>query len=238
MDATTWILGPGEWITRQWAGQPAGVPESPWTAVVGFLFWAAVVLVLALAWSHRASVARWVGGPGQRRVRIPVGMSRVGHTLAVETQRLARRGIPWLAAWSWPAAWSVLWRAQVVHLILYAALPLAILVAKAALVVTFLPFSVMSFGDSSGSTLGSVQTLGRPVCWTFLSYCPSPTATLGVYNPPAPESCRPGDACGKRVVVYRDPAQAYFKLAWLVFVVVWIVKWQRRRALRRGQGQV
>jgi hypothetical protein len=234
LDASTWILTPGEWITRTWAGLSPGAPESPWAAVAGFLFWAALLVVLAFAWSHRRTVARWMQGQGQRQISLPADMTRAGHTLAVQAQLLARRTVSWLAAWSWPVAWSVLWRAQAVHLILYAALPLAILIVKATLVVALLPFSVMGFGDSSGPALGAVQTLKRPVCWTFLSYCPSPAATFGVYDPPAPEACRPGDPCGKRVVVYRDPGKAYFKVAWLVLVAGWLLKWRRRRTPRRA----
>jgi hypothetical protein len=225
LDTTTWILGPGEWITRTWAGLPPGTPESPWAAVFGFLFWVAVVVALALAWSYRRNVTQWVRRAGQGQVNLPVGTARVGRTLVSKVHVLSATAISWRAAWSWPDAWNVLWRAQVVHLVLFIALPLVTWLAKAAFVVVLLPFSVMGFGNGE-STLRSLEPLRRPMCWTFLSYCPSPAATFGVYTPPE-ESCRPGAECGKRVVLHSDPAKVYFKLAWLVLSMGWVGRWRR-----------
>ncbi len=65
--------------------------------------------------------------------------------------------------------WAALWRAQVAHLAIFVAVPLAAWLAKALLGVVFLPFLLLSFGDTPQRTQASHLSPGP--CWVMLMPC-------------------------------------------------------------------
>jgi hypothetical protein len=195
MDPTLWLIVPGEWLYDLVGNAPAdGVdPDAAAVLLLGAVFWVIVFAVCRVAWDLRRPLARRFG-----RVAAPAraGLAEKARDLRV-----------WIESWTPRAAWSVLWRAEAAHLIVYVLPQLAIAGAKLALFVLFLPFSVMSFADQTGP-LARLEPLDRPVCWTFASWCATP-------------------------LVDSNSAQIAFKLAWFALALVWIAAWHRRR-LRRS----
>jgi hypothetical protein len=156
---------------------------------LGLGFWAVALVLLALAWR------RW----GRRHAH--KGLKRQADVAAHAGQQAAQTA---KRLWDGAALWGLTWRAQVVHGLVYAAAPLLWELAKVALFVVTLPFSVMGFGDRVDQSGGMLDHLLQPACWTFATVCPWP----------------PGNgAVGA-------------KLSWAVLAVAWVAYWRRTRGSR------
>jgi len=220
MDPTLWLLVPGEWLHRLLNGPVVDgrEPDGEIVVLLGLVVWLVGLVAAAVAWHFRAAITRH-----SERVAAPL-QARMPALAGKADERLAR-----VDAWSMRDVWGVVWRAEVVHLVVYVLPVLAIAAGKFVLFALFLPFSVMSFADQTGP-LVRVEPLDRPACWTFVSWCPTPFARYRRVNANDDAACRLAGDCPTQRVVSRDPARAAFKLAWFALAVAWVVAWQRRRA--------
>jgi len=226
MDLTSWLLVPGEWLHRLLIGPVATGSETEGEAVVvlGVVFWVLVAVAARVAWHFRAPIAK-------RTDRLAAPMRARMPAIAAKADDLLAR----VDSWTPRDVWSVVWRAEAAHLIVYVIPPLAIAAAKLALFYVFLPFSVMSFADQAGP-LFRLEPLDRPVCWTFASWCATPLAHYRGLTEKEEATCRPTGECPKTPIVARDPAKAAFKLAWFALALAWVARWHRRRHGPRGRA--
>lgn len=65
--------------------------------------------------------------------------------------------------------WAALWRAETVHLGLFVGVPALLGLLKSLLGIVFLPFLLLSFGDTHRQTRAS--HLGEAACWVALAPC-------------------------------------------------------------------
>lgn len=184
---------PGGWLLALLAPSEMAASDSEAHADVvvtlGLGLWAAALALLALCWR------RW----GRRYPHN--GLRRPADTAARTGPQGANAA---LRRWDGAGLWGLAWRAQVVHGLVYAAAPLSWELAKVALFVVTLPFSVMSFGDRVDQSGGMLDHLLQPACWTFATVCPWP----------------PGSGA------------AWAKLTWAVLAVAWVAYWKRTRGSR------
>lgn len=187
---------PGGWLLALLALQvPSEIAASDsevradLVVTLGLGLWAAALVLLALAW-------RLWGRHGAHN-----GLKRQADITARAGQHAAHAA---MRRWNGAALWGLTWRAQVLHGLVYAAAPLLWELAKVALFVIALPFSVMGFGDRVDQSGGVLDHLLQPACWTFATVCPWP----------------PGSGA------------AGAKLIWAVLAVAWVVLWRRRQKPR------
>lgn len=223
--------------TEQWFAVPGGwlldlvLPDIPFDdegraaldITAGLLFWCVVAVIGYLVATRVAA---------RRRLR-----SRLSSPPAVGERDLVPAAVArtWsdvrtrAAAWTWADAWGATWRAQVAHLGLYAAVPLAWEAARTALFIVFLPFTIMSFSDQKRDlTDGTLDHLRDPRCWTFVTPCAGPRSqrlhTPVVYS----EECRDGSCPPARSLV-TDLGGVGWKVLWAALSFAWILAWLRRR---------
>ena len=184
---------PGGWLLALLAPPEIAASDSEARAdlvvTLGLGFWAAALVLLALAWR------RW----GRRYAHN--GLKRQAGVAAHAGQQAAQAA---MRHWDGAALWGLVWRAQVVHGLVYAVAPLLWELATVALFVVALPFSVMGFGDRVDQSGGMLDHLLQPACWTFATVCPWP----------------PGSGA------------AGAKLTWAVLAVAWVAYWKRTRGAR------
>ena len=119
---------------------------------------------------------------------------------------------------------------------LYALVPLAWEIGRWALLIIFLPFTVLSFADQKrGATDGTLDHLARPACWTFATPCAGPRS--GFLHTPVVQAsqcvnyvCPPGEA------KVPDSGGVFWKLLWAALTLAWVVGWLRRRGGDRGRA--
>jgi hypothetical protein len=125
--------------------------------------------------------------------------------------------------------WGAVWRAQVVHLALYAGVPLLLESARAIVFVLFLPLTVMGVGEKRGLYEGTLDHLAPPICWQFVSARRSPDSEPRAPTATEMQACvRPG-RCEAHPVYYADPLGWTWKFAWAALSVLWIVRWRYRQ---------
>ncbi len=154
---------PGGWLLALLAPLEIAASDSEARAdlvvTLGLGFWAAALVLLALAWR------RWGRHYADNGLKRQAGITaRAGQQVAHAAMR----------RWNGDALWGLTWRAQVAHGLVYAAAPLLWELATAALFVIALPFSVMGFGDRVDHSGGVLDHLLQPACWTFATVCPWP----------------------------------------------------------------
>ena len=227
MEYLTFLLtGPGEWLYDLLLAAPmddaAYIEARGQLAVtLGLVFWGVMLLLLYVArWLLRQQFSG-VAREGGRIVR------HGAHTLAPHWRTIVEQ-------WSWPLAWGVAWRAQVVHLALYAGLPLLWELARTVLFILFLPFTIMSFADQHGWYDGTLEHLRRPACWTFVTFCSGPHS--GFLNDPVIDAsqCRSAGDCPPGRVRIHDLGGWLWKLAWAAITMVWIHRWRQRQRRREA----
>lgn len=67
--------------------------------------------------------------------------------------------------------WAAAWRAQVAHLVLFAALPLCIVAARIAAGLLFLPALIAGPGDRNAELAMGADHLREASCWIALAPC-------------------------------------------------------------------
>ena len=137
--------------------------------------------------------------------------------------------------------WVALWRAQVSHLLVFAALPLLAFALRAALGLIFLPFLLLSFGNRNVTAGAELAHLPVPGCWLALAPCPIADLTL------LPSLIASGNsATGERLPappkmpVAAEPAEAFIPMptsvtlrhAWFGIWLVWFIAHLVRRGRR------
>ena len=152
-----WLLtGPGALLVDAWLAEPTALEDSSETraalaVLVGAVFWVCVYVALRLGWGavqrHRNTAAQ----------KPPV------------THHPQTQAIDW---WRTLAlVWGAVWRAQAVHITVHAAIPIVLSLLQGALLIVFMPFSVMGFGDRNLGADNLLDHLAQPSCWTFVTLC-------------------------------------------------------------------
>jgi hypothetical protein len=67
--------------------------------------------------------------------------------------------------------WSALWRAQVSHLVVFAAIPALSALVQAAIGIVVLPFLLLGFGDRAHGIGIQIHHLSSFGCWVMLASC-------------------------------------------------------------------
>lgn len=191
---------------------------------LGIVFWLVVLLTLRLFWSV---LWPWL------QKSAPAG-SRLAQHQAQTAGRSTMRSLQrFLGTWSWPEVWGAVWRAQVVHIALYAAWPLMWEAARLALLIIFLPFTILSFADQKrDATDGTLDHLARPACWTFITPCAGPRSDF-LHTPVIEASqCRSAGDCPPGVAIVSDFGGWGWKGLWAALSIVWIGIWRQKRRLK------
>ena len=98
--------------------------------------------------------------------------------------------------------WAALWRAQVSHLLVFAALPLLAFALRAALAFVLLPFLLLSFGNRDAAIGAELGHLSTPSCWVALAPCPIADLTVLPFSRTSSSS----SALSKPVSANQSPA--------------------------------
>jgi hypothetical protein len=134
--------------------------------------------------------------------------------------------------------WSALWRAQVVHLVLFVGAPVLLGLLKLLLSIVFLPFLLLSFGDTKRDEGSShLQEIG---CWVALAPCS--VAHKPLMNLPSPQSASPEPTAPSLATEAPDPLAEFpsaltprhvWFFAWLVWFLLYIVRANREPPHKR-----
>ena len=224
MGSLTFLLtGPGALLANLLAPVLEPVDDEAWhhfTVTLGLVFWLVLLLIAGLLWPMarrrwaRLATAGSPAGAVRRHGRPPkVPCTRCGNAQARVT---------------FAKLWGAAWRAEAVHLAVYVLVPLLFETARMALFIMFLPFTVMGVGEKRGMFEGTFDHLARPVCWVFVSYCPSPAAEFRALTPVEVAQCQQTGSCPRGPVLIRDGARWQWKLLWAALAVPWIVLWWRK----------
>jgi len=132
-------------------------------------------------------------------------------------------------AWSWPLVWGAAWRAQVVHLALYAVLPVLMSIAEAVF------FTALFFpGNSVAKVYSSLSHLDHPVCWVFVSNCRSPDSSSRLLTEEEAAQCNAG-RCPSPSDTLIDSHRWMWKGAWALITIAWVLRWRKRQKDRAKQ---
>lgn len=241
MDSLSVLLtGPGGFIAGllPFAGAEDSEARADLVVTLGIVFWFALTIGVRLAIHFGFGRQARLGGPGS-----PGAAGRAAFDGAEAQVRSAARSAGQqlrqsLRGWTWPMAAGAAWRLQVVHLVVYAVLPLLWVGANFSFFVVTFPLRVIGTGNGPGWYDGALDHMKRPTCWTFVTPCAGPRVEPGdnAFRIGGPD-CSPGTSCTvPRPTRYDILAWAVFwKSIWLIPCVFWIHGWRRRRApLRRG----
>ncbi len=224
------VAGPGNAILDLFnVASPAGSEEGylerqrDLTMPVGIAFWIAVILIYFVLRRIRLSKAR---------------LADVRRFAADASRPLTNSVSAWLHStrdsWTGRQAWGASWRAEVVHLALYVAIPLTMESMRLLVFLMFLPFTVMGFGEKNPLFAGTLDHVSSPVCWTFVSWCKSPSAEFRDLSPAEEALCRAGQ-CPPPSTRMVDPFGWVWKLAWAAISLTWIGLWRRKQRLRNAR---
>ena len=216
MDLTLIVTAPGELLLALWTpSEFTGESEARADLAIslGLMFWMAVLTIGLLSrrrWDSMVSALACAA----------IGLGQTGWETALRQWRaFARPG-------TWRRAWSIVWRAEMAHLAVYALIPSGIAAGRAVLFGLFLPFSVMSFADQPGAS-SAFDHLRRPVCWTFVSLCASPSAQFRGLTALELSACQRAERCPTLPIAYSDRWQWAWKLLWAALATLWIARWWR-----------
>jgi hypothetical protein len=227
MDMTPLVTGPGVLLAELFG--PPRVPgddevRHELVVTLGILCWVVLLPIGLVVW--RVARRRWAGMARRARPRI-----------AGATRQLEGDGLPaWRRItrdWTWPQVWGVVWRAEAVHLFLYAGVPLLFETARVVVFGALLPLTIMGVGEKRGFYEGTFDHLARPVCWTFASSCPSPAAEFRQRTAAENAQCQRAGGCPGGPVLVRDDVGWPWKLAWAAIALPWIVLWRMGQRQRR-----
>ena len=205
---------PGNWLLRL-ALHANGVQEAalsetlaPW---LGAVFWLTLILIIRSA----PPLARLLRGETIPR---PAQQDHSATTMP-------RLPIP-----SGGTLWGAMWRAQIVHLVLYLGFPLIWEAGRWTLIAMLLPLMIIGFGDTTlARTDGTLDHMARPACWTFAGPCSGPSSAF-LYTPVIDLSQCQRDICPPGEPALRDFGGWGWKALWLVISLIWIWRWRRKLA--------
>lgn len=187
MTSSELLTAPGRWLADAFVPLEAGADETEARAdlvvTLGLGLWVVALAPLALSWR------RWGTPSGHTRARAPRGAAPRTGLKSTHATVLLTAG---------RTAWGVLWRAQVVHALVYGAAPVLWEAARQFLLVITLPFSLMGFGDRTGPSGAWLDHLSEPGCWTFATACHWPSIDGAIWS----------------------------KLAWAFLSLAWAAHWQ------------
>ncbi len=189
---------------------------------VGVVFWIAVLLIYLVL----------------RRLRLRAGaLAGARRSVAVASRPVADSVAAWLRShrdrWTARQAWGAIWRAEVVHLALTMAIPLTLETLRLVMFLMFLPLTVLGPGNKGPFFAGTLDHVASPVCWTFVSWCRSPSAAIRDLRPAEEALCRAGQ-CPPLSSRMADPFGWVWKLAWAAISATWIGLWRRKLRLREA----
>lgn len=130
--------------------------------------------------------------------------------------------------------WSALWRAQILHLVMFIVLPALVAAAHVALGLTLLPFLLIGEGSRNVELGKQIAPLREPGCWVMLAECRLAARDVvalptGVGGPrsleehPAVEPFMP------------LPSALTWRHVWLSAWLVWFLSFVVRRERRRRE---
>jgi hypothetical protein len=231
------LTGPGEFIAGLLPG--AGAQDSEARAdlavTLGIVFWLALVVCVRLA-------IRAVLG-GRSRHGVAGSTDSAAHAAFDRAEAKARRGARsavdplrrFLRGWTWPMATGAAWRLQLMHLVVYAAVPLLWVGVNFGFFAVTFPLRILGPGQGPGWYDGALDHLKRTTCWTFVTPCSGPRVEPGenAFFLGRPD-CPPGRSCSVPVPTSGERlAWAWFwKLLWLITGMVWIEGWRQQREKR------
>lgn len=230
MGSLTFLLtGPGALLANLLAPFLDPVDDEAWhhfTVTLGLVFWLVLLLIAGLLWPMVRR--RWgriaTGGSPAGAIATWPSVRSVMHALRESAGRLTLAKL-----------WGAAWRAEAVHLALYVLVPALFETARMVLFIMFLPLTVMGVGEKRGMFEGTFDHLARPVCWVFVSYCPSPAGEFRTLTPVEVAQCQQAGTCPHGPVLVRDGARWQWKLLWAALAVPWIVLWWRTPPSRPRQ---
>lgn len=231
MEHLTFLLsGPGDYLAG-WLIQPASLADDEAHAFIavalGIAFWIVLYIVLRLMWA--------IGRHNSRASKLMRTCHQLGKASFNRTAAWLRRpGNTTASRWRIADVWGVVWRAQTVHLMLYAGLPLLWEAARTAFFIITMPLWIIGPGSGIKATDGTLEHLQQPACWTFVTLCPGPRSnTLSAQLPPAcsHKKCPPQPV--------PPPAATHWgmKALWAALAGVWIFRWRRRGSAASGKLQ-
>ena len=193
------------------------------TMPVGIAFWIAVILIYFVL----------------RRIRLSKSQLAGVRRIATDATRPVTNSVTaWLHTnkdqWTARQVWGAIWRAEVAHLALYVGMPLAMESLRVIIFIMFLPLTVMGVGNKGPFFAGTLDHVSSPVCWTFVSFCKSPSAEMRNLSPAEEALCRAGH-CPALSTFMVDPFGWVWKLVWAAISVTWIGLWRRKQRLRNAQ---
>lgn len=125
---------------------------------------------------------------------------------------------------------SAVWRIQASHLLVFAALPLAIAGIRLILGVVLLPFLLIGFGQIQVGAAQEIAHLRQPGCWIALAPCSLADRALWPLNSSSQASMAEEEPSNVEpfmpVPTSFTVRHAWF-VAWLVWFVVFLVRRHR-----------
>lgn len=227
MDLQDLVLVPGRWLFEL-ARLPPGYDEDE-AAMVVSLGLAAWVVALLAGWALWRRAARRFAGAG--RVEVP----RIPPDQVEALSGQATRAWERLRSLRWRRLLGGLAVMQGVHLVLFVVPTLAIALVKLLFAILLVPLTIMSFADQHQGW-PRIEPLDRPACWTFVSWCPSPLASYRRPDEHARTACAADERCRDTRIAAHDPAQPFFKLAWLL-VVIGLIGWGARASRLKSRSR-
>lgn len=126
--------------------------------------------------------------------------------------------------------WAAAWRAQAMHLIVFGVLPLLLAIGRIILMLVFLPFLLLSFGNRNLSPTTGVEHLRSPQCWVVLAPCAAAERTLFAFNRARATSPATGTADDSSLISM--PAAFTWRHLWFVAWLLWFAFFLVRRKRR------
>jgi hypothetical protein len=218
------VAGPGNVILDLFGlVSPAPSDESylqrqvSWAMPLGIAFWIVVLLVIYAMRRPRAAKS---GDAGLGAVA-PGALRPIARRVSSLWQSIRGK-------WTVRDMWGAAWRAEVVHLALYVGIPLSLETLRVIVFFLFLPLTVLGVGNKGPFFAGTLDHIASPVCWTFVSWCKSPSAEFRDLSPAEEALCRAG-RCPPPSSRMVDPFGWVWKLAWAAISLTWIGLWRRRQ---------
>lgn len=238
MELQPLLTGPGDFIAGWFSlvGAQDSEARADLVVTLGIVFWVALAIGVRLAihfvFGRRARPGRpgSLGAAGRAAFDGAEAQMRSTARRGGQQLRQALRG------WTWPMAAGAAWRLQVVHLVIYALLPLLWVGVNLGFFTVTFALRAVGQGNGPGWYDGALDHMQRPTCWTFVTPCAGPRVEPGdnAFRIGGPD-CLPGTSCTvPRPTRYDILAWAVFwKSIWLVTGLFWIDGWRRRRVPRR-----
>jgi len=223
MERLTFLLSvPGELLVAAFfaADFPVDSEARAHLAVtLGIAAWSIALLAGFVAWRRVGpTIARHAAAGGRAAAR------NAGPALRLRWTRLRAVARTW--NWTRRDALAAAWRAEVVHLLIYVAAPLAWEAARLAVLVVSLPFAVMSFADQGPFLDRTLNHFHEAGCWIVVAPCSGPHFDGFERRPVDVHPCRPPAACAPEPSADGSGGEWRWRLVWLAASLLWIARWR------------